>query len=702
MYVVNHKLQKGMTMHEDNSYSPDNDADNDHSQPFGDVVELFPHKIGEAMAREQDAIQQRREQQQDERDRRAAIEEKASRWPLEQHHYDQLDVLIGDALRCHHRWNEYTEAGALMAACGDVEKIFAMLVDEGKTELTVDEAFSCAVERLLPEIIEAKEDQARRSAEARQEAEEAARQEAENIRWKQAEDEAREAAEDALQKRLSAYPSIPEIRDLLPGLVFTTRNICDSQAETAAEDAVRDYLLAADDSRYHDVIDDFDEVFDRIAPPWVNLITRAASVALDKSITTLTPDDVSALFEDIGEVSPPFMAETLGIIITHGITLELAMEVSRGDITLEEAKAHMNENPLWDSLPESQRPIDPSAPDRRPQVVEGLFKAASYNVISADYGAGKTTLAATIAVCKAQNMAFMGRRLEQSRVVFFATEREDLPTSAVQLALEQLAPDVPYNSSGIRVYGGQRDVSNRAGEDDMLAIIQRHGVRPLVIIDPLNSASVGNTQSQEYAKQYLAALTRIANKTGCTFLVMHHNTKTTGQTAGNAEWLNKADTIGLLSRVEGGARLSITKGIKGTAGTAFEFDYLEVDAPEAEAVETKSSFTSPLEDDEVEEAYVAPPDGYYARKRRTGNKAPAAGGSSKVGDKKSGAGRPDVRTQAVIDIVDDANGEPVPRKTLLTAIMEDGTKAEAASKLLQRLVNAERLERADCGGYILP
>lgn len=345
---------------------------------------------------------------------------------------------------------------------------------------------------------------------------------------------------------------------------------------------------------------------------WYSAFKLAALGAADDA--RIRRDDFRALLFHASQLKATQAAGVLILMAGYRISFDIAAQIVRENLEIEKAEAlvaEYHQQKVQSLIPHNERLFAPLA-DTRQFIWDGFIKEASYNAGYAPSGTGKTLIAATIAVCFAQNLALLGRGLIQTEVIYFATEREDLSYQAIQATLHELAPGIEYKKSGIYIYPGALDLSTTDGKRRLDNIMARHPAAKLVIIDTLNSASDNDNKNQEYTKAFLECLDSAAKRTRAAFLVMHHSTKSNeDEFEGCGEWRNKADLFFRLKRGKDCAVMKVLKASPAVDGKTFAIPFGFSDMPpERVGVAPAGRFTT---SDHQREDVEPPRFGFYSR-----------------------------------------------------------------------------------------
>ena len=181
-------------------------------------------------------------------------------------------------------------------------------------------------------------------------------------------------------------------------------------------------------------------------------------------------------------------------------------------------------NAVWVPLREITRP-DPNEQWQ----VEGLIKAGNLVILSARPKTAKSIVALNLAACVATGCPFLDRLTEQGRALFVAFERHDLTVQrAFAMGLDACENFMVWDKwrFGIAPRVNALDwwrefiVANniRLIVFDTLA----HFLRPE--LDKVRNA----LNAYDYTSSVLERVAQVANETGCTFVLIHHDRKGEG------------------------------------------------------------------------------------------------------------------------------------------------------------------------------
>jgi hypothetical protein len=183
-------------------------------------------------------------------------------------------------------------------------------------------------------------------------------------------------------------------------------------------------------------------------------------------------------------------------------------------------------NAVWVPLREITRP-DPNEQWQ----IEGLIKAGNLVILSARPKTAKSIVALNLAACIATGKPFLNRSTTQGRALFVAWERHDL---TVQRAFEMGLGDCDdFSIWDKRRFGVAPRVDTL---DWWREFIIANDIR-LIVFDTLahflrpELDKVRNAlNAYDYIGSVLERVAQVANETGCTFVLIHHDRKGEGDT----------------------------------------------------------------------------------------------------------------------------------------------------------------------------
>lgn len=163
------------------------------------------------------------------------------------------------------------------------------------------------------------------------------------------------------------------------------------------------------------------------------------------------------------------------------------------------------------------------------ELIEGLLRERSVNLLVGDSGLGKTPLAIQIGVCVATGLPLFGRRVQQGRV-FYCDAESDLPgfwemLNAISRYLELAEPPLDFHVWSPNWATDLR--FNEVGTSWSTELLSRVSVvRPrLVIVDPLRMFLPEAETNSQQAAMMITSLRRLSGSTGTSWLILHHRRK---------------------------------------------------------------------------------------------------------------------------------------------------------------------------------
>jgi hypothetical protein len=219
-------------------------------------------------------------------------------------------------------------------------------------------------------------------------------------------------------------------------------------------------------------------------------------------------------------------------------------------------------NAVWVPLHEITRP-DPNEEWQ----VEGLIKAGNLVILSARPKTAKSIVGLNLAACVATGRPFLNRPTQQGRALFVAWERHDL---TVQRAFA-MGLDACEN---FMVWDKWRfGVAPRVNALDWWReFIVANNIR-LIVFDTLahflrpELDKVRNAlNAYDYTSSVLERVAQVANETGCTFVLIHHDRKGEGDTdeqrvLGTTALTAAADVVLQLQHISDDAGVMVLKAM---------------------------------------------------------------------------------------------------------------------------------------------
>lgn len=166
------------------------------------------------------------------------------------------------------------------------------------------------------------------------------------------------------------------------------------------------------------------------------------------------------------------------------------------------------------------------ASTRQPDLVEGLIRERSVNMIVGDSGLGKTPLAVQLGLCVAAGCPFLGHQVRQGSVLYCDAESgvADLVTmlpAVCDLVGVESPPD------DFRVWSPNFDLREpdyRALADQLCEQVQVF--RPdLIVVDPLRAFWPTAEEGSRDAIEMLKRMREISREIACSWVTNHHRRK---------------------------------------------------------------------------------------------------------------------------------------------------------------------------------
>ena len=182
-------------------------------------------------------------------------------------------------------------------------------------------------------------------------------------------------------------------------------------------------------------------------------------------------------------------------------------------------------NAVWIPLREITRP-DPNEQWQ----IEGLIKAGNLVILSARPKTAKSIVALNIAACVATGKPFLNRSITQGRTLFVAWERHDLTVQrAFAMGLDACEDFMIWDKRRFRV------APRVDALDWWREFITTNNIR-IVVFDTLahflrpELDKVRNAiNAYDCIGSVLERVAQVANETGCTFMLIHHDRKGEGE-----------------------------------------------------------------------------------------------------------------------------------------------------------------------------
>jgi hypothetical protein len=222
---------------------------------------------------------------------------------------------------------------------------------------------------------------------------------------------------------------------------------------------------------------------------------------------------------------------------------------------------------------------------RGPELIEGLIRTASVNLLVGDSGLGKTPLAIQAGVCVASATPLFGLRIGRPGRVLYCDAESDLTSfSETLLTVSRYVGlrDVPEHfhvwspnwETHVSMNEAVRSMADRV-------ISRAHVAEPaLVIVDPLRVFWPNVEKGPDETVAMISKMRQVSTSTGCSWLLIHHRRKVNQQigvtrlqdepqlwfqeAAGSHALVNQTDSrIGVVSQ-SGQADLLLAGFVRGT------------------------------------------------------------------------------------------------------------------------------------------
>jgi hypothetical protein len=157
-------------------------------------------------------------------------------------------------------------------------------------------------------------------------------------------------------------------------------------------------------------------------------------------------------------------------------------------------------------------------------MVKGLIESGGMNLISGEYGSGKSFLVFDLAFCVASGIDWHGHKVKQSPVIIIAGEgHEGIDNRFIALSHHYQTP-IPDNLHGSEIAGNFTDEENTSSVYQ--AVHELGADNGLIIIDTLNR-NFGGANENETAQmtKFVNNLDTYFRNSGKTVIVVHHPNK---------------------------------------------------------------------------------------------------------------------------------------------------------------------------------
>jgi hypothetical protein len=173
---------------------------------------------------------------------------------------------------------------------------------------------------------------------------------------------------------------------------------------------------------------------------------------------------------------------------------------------------------------------------RRPELIQGLIRSRSVNLLVGDSGLGKTPLAIQIGLSVASGVPLFGLQIADPGPVLYCDAESDLSSFSEMvvsisrfLGLEALPRDFHVWSPNWETRLNMSEAMSSASDR---VITRAQVVEPkLVIVDPLRMFWPHGEKGSEEAVATVDSMRKASRPTGCTWLLIHHRRKVNQQLA---------------------------------------------------------------------------------------------------------------------------------------------------------------------------
>jgi hypothetical protein len=191
-------------------------------------------------------------------------------------------------------------------------------------------------------------------------------------------------------------------------------------------------------------------------------------------------------------------------------------------------------------------------------LVDGLIARGTITLWTGTDGTAKTFLAQKMAVAVATGADFLGRRCQQTRVLYCDYEN---PSFAVRDRLDLMASG-PI--ADLKVWGTWLEHQPpQIGSELLLAIAKE--ARPLIILDPFRYAH-GAEENDSTAMSAVMQQLTYCKAAGCAVVLLHHPAKTEGSTGRGSSAIRGACDVALLQEMSDETGLITLKCVKNRFG----------------------------------------------------------------------------------------------------------------------------------------
>ena len=165
-------------------------------------------------------------------------------------------------------------------------------------------------------------------------------------------------------------------------------------------------------------------------------------------------------------------------------------------------------------------------------MIENLIPAVTVSVFYGDPGSKKTYSLLSMAVCVAMGKPWLGMKTKPGKVLFVDEEMgESWMRRRLRASIKGELGDENIAIEFVSFAGYKLD--SKEGAAQLQNDIEEHKSK-LVILDALSEIMDGDENAKKDTSPVFIALKRIAEKTGCTIIVIHHANKSGGYRGSSA------------------------------------------------------------------------------------------------------------------------------------------------------------------------
>lgn len=174
--------------------------------------------------------------------------------------------------------------------------------------------------------------------------------------------------------------------------------------------------------------------------------------------------------------------------------------------------------------------IDAEAPELAPELIEGILRQGHKLIITSASKAGKTWLVLDLAIAITRGDKWLGHQCRKGNVLYVNLEIDRASLYHRLLAIYEARHYPPHQMDGLAVW----NLRGRARTLDQLVeplVQQLNGMLQAgkrfaaIIIDPIYKVESGDENSASDMAKFFNQFDRIADKTGCSVISIHHHSK---------------------------------------------------------------------------------------------------------------------------------------------------------------------------------